>query len=364
MLGIAVVTATVVAAPYFLNCWRVYGDPLYTFNTHGTIYSAAEGSEPWRESTVAYVVQKIVSRPFEVLDTVAQGVTTYPFTNKWHGLDAWRSGFGEWASMAAIVGLVVLASSAPGRLLLIAMAASLLPFSLTWKVDPDFRFTEHVYPALLIAAAIALDAGVRGAGAVLVPLAAGRHSIRRGTSWVAWASVVGVGVAALWFVARVSPYWVFRETLRARETATVTAGVRDGAFFGRGWSEVMRGGSVSMRVATTEASLSVALPSVEDYAVTLRMDPFPRPLDDTPQHLPVVEAAINGTPLGVVTLHWTPDRVGAYDIVLPRGLVRRGTNQLILHVRRPAPSAAAIQPGLTDGNAIGLWYVRVHPGLH
>jgi hypothetical protein len=119
-----------------------------------------------------------------------------------------------------------------------------------------------------------------------------------------------------------------------------------------------------MRIVTTEGSLSIRLPSVRDYPVTLRMDPFPRPLDDAPQRLPEVEVAINGTLLGVVTLHWTPGRVGAYDILLPRALVRRGVNHLRLRVRRPATSApAAIQPGLTDGDAVGLWYVLVHPSL-
>jgi 4-amino-4-deoxy-L-arabinose transferase-like glycosyltransferase len=365
MVGIAVVTALVAAGPYFVNCWRVYGDPLYTFNVHGSIYSVAEGQEKWRDSTATYVGQKIVSRPIEMLDTVVQGLTTYPFTNKWHGLDRWHSGLGDWASTAAIVGLVVLAASASGRLLLVAMLASLVPFAFTWKVDPDFRFTEFVYPVLLISAAIALDAGFRAVRAVLVPCRAGEEPVRWGTSWLAWASVVGVGVAALWFVARVSPPWVFAETLRARESAMVTAGARDSAFFDRGWSEVMRGGNVSMRVATAEGSLSVRLPSVDDYPVTLRMDPFPRPLDDTPQRLPVVDVAINGTPLGVVTLRWTAERVGAYDIVLPRALVRRGVNHLVLHVRRPTTSTpAAIQPGLSDGDALGLWYVRVHPGVH
>ena len=41
--GLALLAATLTAGPYFVNCWRVYGDPLYTFNVHGAIYSAAEG---------------------------------------------------------------------------------------------------------------------------------------------------------------------------------------------------------------------------------------------------------------------------------------------------------------------------------
>ena len=142
----------------------------------------------------------------------------------------------------------------------------------------------------------------------------------------------------------------------------MTAGTRDGAFFGQGWSDVIRNGNVITRVTRAEGSLSIPLPSVDDYPVTLRMDPFPRPLDDMPPRLPALEVWLNGTSLGVIPMRWTRDRVGAYDIVLPRAAVRRGSNHLFLRVQRPATSApAAVQPGLTDGDAVGLWSVRVHP---
>jgi hypothetical protein len=101
---------------------------------------------------------------------------------------------------------------------------------------------------------------------------------------------------------------------------------------------------------------------VEDYPVTLRMDPFPRPLDETPGRLPVVDVAINGTPLQALTLDWNPARVGTYTFMLPRTAVRRGRNRLVLRVRRADPVVAPrISPGLSDGDAIGLWYVRVQP---
>jgi len=366
VVAIAAVTAGIVSGPYFVNCWRVYGDPLYTFNVHAGIYSQAEGKEKWTESTAGYVAGKIASRPIEMLDTVAEGLTTYPFTNKWHGLNRWHGDLGGWASMLAIVGLAVLAAFAPGRLLLIVTAASLVPSAFTWKVDPDFRFTEHAYPVLLIASAVALGAGVRAVRAILLPRRRGKDGAwwPSWRWWLPWVSVVGIGCAALWFVERVSPPWAFAEALRAREDATVTAGARDGAFFGKGWSEVIHGGNVSMRVVTAEASLSIRLPDARDYPVTLRMDPFPRPLG-TPARLPALEIVVNGALAGVVPLGWTPGRVGACDLVLPRGLVRKGVNEITVRVRRPAtPTPASIQPGLSEGDAVGLWYVRVHPGLN
>jgi 4-amino-4-deoxy-L-arabinose transferase-like glycosyltransferase len=360
--GLAIALAALVAGPYFVNCWRVYGDPFYTFNVHGEIYSGAEGQAAWKGSTAAYVSQKIARRPFEMLDTVAQGLTTYPFANKWYGLDPWFDGLGQWASMAAIAGLAVLAASGQGRLLLVVMVSSLVPFSFTWPVDPDFRFTVHVYPILLIAAAVALGAGVRGIRAVLIAGHGRADAAWQGRTWVGWACAVGMALAVLWFVTRVSPPLVFAEALRVREDATVMAGARDGVSFERGWSRPLRSGNVTMRVAREEGALSIPLPGEGDYPATLRMDPFPRPLASTPGRLPLVEVVLNGMSVATIALQWSPGRVGAYNIVLPRAAVRRGANHLVLRVTRPAESATAtIRPGLTAGDAVGLWYVRVHP---
>lgn len=365
VIAIATVTAVLVSGPYFVNCWRQFGDPLYTFNVHGNIYGAAEG-QAWNGSTAAYVSQKIFSRPVETFDAVAQGLSTYPFTNKWHGLDVWHTGLGDWAAAGAIIGIVVLAGSAVGRLLLVAMLGSLIPFSLTWQIDPNFRFTEHVYPALLVAAAVAVDLACRGVWAILVPRRSSEQAGRwRPTSWLAWATVVAMGSAGLWCVTRVSPSWMFQAKLRAREAAMVTAGARDGAFFSRGWSEeVIRASDVvSLRVAHTDASLSLPLPGVNDYTVFVRMDPFPRPVEDVPARLPVVDVTINGTPVAAVDFQWKADRIGAYQIVLPQALVHAGTNRLDFHLRRPDLPPGAIQAGITDGDGISLWYVRVVTGI-
>ena len=362
MAGIGVSTALIVAGPYFVNCWRVHGDPLYTFNVHGNIYSARQGEGEWKGSTAGYVAQRIAERPVAAVDTVVQGVTTYPFSNKWHGLDRWVAGLGNWASVAAIGGLLVLAAFASGRLLLIATWASLLPFSFTWRSDPDFRFTVHVYPTLLIAAAVGVAAVFHIARAVLVPTALPEKRSEWGRGALAWAGVVGPAVVMLWFVLRVLPPWTFAEALRTGEAAMVTAGVRDGAFVGSGWSEITGSGNVRMRVATTEGTIWLRLPTVADYPVALRVDPFPRPLGATPGRLPVVEVVLNGVPLEAITLGWTPDRVGSYTVTLPRTTVRRGLNRLVLRVRRADPAVAPrIRPGLSDGDAIGLWYMRVQP---
>jgi hypothetical protein len=362
MAGIGVATALIVAGPYFFECWRVYGDPLYTFNVHGNIYSIRQGEGEWTGSTAEYVAHEIAQRPIAAVDTIAQGVTTYPFENKWHGLDRWVAGLGHWAAVAAIGGLMVLAAFGSGRLLLLATWASLLPFSFTWPSDPDFRFTAHVYPTLLIAAAVGVAAVFQTARAILLPtgLPANRPEWRRRA--LAWAGVVGPAVVLVWFVLRVLPAWTFAETLRTGEAAMITVGIRDGAFVGSGWSEVTGPGNVRMRVATAEGTIWLPLPAVADYPVSLRLDPFPRPLGTARERLPVVEVVLNGMPLDTLSLGWTPDRVGSYTVTLPRTMVRRGFNRLVLRVRRAGPTVdPRILPGLSDGDAIGLWYVRVQP---
>jgi len=360
-VGTAALTAFVIAAPYFVNCWRVYGDPFYTFNVHGAIYSGAEGQVGWTGSTASYVAGKIAQRPFEALDTVAQGMTTYPFVNKWFGLERWVPGIREWGLIASAIGLAVLAALPPGRLLLVVMFASLLPFSFTWTVDPDFRFTEHVYPALLIAAAVAVAGGARVAGLLIAP---GPHasavmSSRR--AWAGWAAAVAIVAAAIVFVERVSPSLVFTEALHARTEATLMAGTRDRSSFDWGWSTPVRMGNVVMRVATGDAALAIRLPDEGDYPVTLRMDPFPTPLGRQTVALPSVELVLNGAQVASIPLVWTPGRVGGYDVVLPRAAVRRGTNLLVFRVVRSETHSGSSAPGITPGDAIGLWYVRVRP---
>jgi 4-amino-4-deoxy-L-arabinose transferase-like glycosyltransferase len=358
-LSIAAVTAIVVAAPYFVNCWRVFGDPLYTFNVHGAIYSAAEGNRAFTGSTASYVRNKVVSRPIEVADTVAQGVTTYPFTNKFHGLNPWRDGIDRWLAAASLAGLIVFAGFSAGRLLLVGTLAALLPFSLTWTVDPDYRFTLFAYPMFLIAAAIAICAAVR----VLLWERA-RPAEWRAFAWQPWTATVAAAIAVLWFIHAVSPAWVAAEALASGEDASVTVGERDSAWFGRGWSDIVVAGNVHSRVVTDEAVIHLRFPESAEYRATVRMDPFPLPAGSTTSRLPTIAFVLNGTPIATLPLGITPDRVGAYDIVLPASAVRRGANELVVRVERgPQPTAGSplARPGLSDGDAASLWYLRLHP---
>ena len=350
--GLCLAVLLLVAGPFFLNCWRVLGDPFYAFTVHGSVYSLAEGRPEYTGGTVGYVIDKFERRPLLMFDTVAQGLTTYPFTNKWGGLGHWAEALASWAAAAAVVGLAVLAAVPRGRLIIMMMIGSVVPFAFTWTVDPDYRFTVQAYPFLLIAAAVAIAVVAGAMGRILVP-GIGPPPV----AWwreprTPWVATVGVAAVTLWLIWRVAPPLVVAETLRAREDATVTAGAHDGAFFRSGWSPVLRGANVSQRMTTGEGRLTIRLPEEGDYPATLRIDPFPRPLAAPPGQLPVVEVFLNGAAIATIQLEWAPDRVGTYRIVLPSAAVRRGSNHLTLRVKRAA-----------DGHeqAVSLWYLRVHP---
>ncbi len=343
--ALAGAVAVVVAAPYYVNWWRVTGDPFHTFNIHASVYSLAEGKPEYTGGSIGYIAEKFEERPIRMIDTVARGLTTSPFLNKWQGLDPWRPGLAALASAAALAGLVILAWTVQGRLVLFIAGVSAVPFAFTWTVDPDYRFTEHVYPVLLVAAAATVGAAARLLRVILVPNP--RPSLSRPRStWLAWAGTVGLLVAVLWFIGRVGPSRVFAEALKAGEDATLVAGDRDATSFTAGWSRVIRGDNVSMRVTADEGELSIRLPEARDFTATLRMDPFPRPLDAAPARLPVVEVLLNDVPITRIPLRWTPDRVGTYGLVLPHVAVQRGVNRLVLRV--------------TPGDAVGVWYIRVH----
>ena len=115
-------------------------------------------------------------------------------------------------------------------------------------------------------------------------------------------------------------------------------------------------------MAIDTGELFIRLPQVADYPVTIRMDPFPRSLVETTTRLPTVEILLNGTAIGTVPLRWNATRVGSYDVVLPRTSVKAGSNRVAIRiVRPPAGGPTPRRPGLAEGEAFSLWYLRVHP---
>jgi hypothetical protein len=364
--AVAVAAATVVSIGYFVNCWRIYGDPFYTFNIHGNVYRVAEGQQESTERTAAYVTGKFAARPFTMTETVVRGLTTYPFNNKWIGLESWWFGLGSFDSAGSLAGLILLTTLPSGRLLLVIGFTSLFPFAFTWRVDPNWRFTEHVYPLLLIAAAVFLSVVIRFVRLVLVPGVSGRSlmssplesSAPRVRSLLVTLAVVAYGaMLGTWLIARVLPSSVLAETLLAREDGMVVAG-DDAAFLTRGWLDgVAAAGNVRLRVSDGDGVVALNLPEVSDYRIVFRLDPFPAPID-RPSKLPVVEFLVNGKSLATRTIEWNPERVGSYEISLPRAFVRQGRNELVVRLQKSTDQDQG-SPGLSDGAAFAFWNVRL-----
>ena len=208
--ALMVLTAGLIAAPYFVNCWRTYGDPFLAIDIHTAVYRETEGESgaTRSQSAAQYVTSKFRSRPWQSVDTAVLGLTEYPFTNKWFGFAPWHSKLGKLLSWSAVIGLFLFVGSREGRLLLIVLAASLVPYMVTWKLIYDWRFTLHAYPFFLTAAAHAIATAAR---VVRPPWLKARVSgITPSTvaGWTAAALIVGTGV---WITQRILPGVVAKE---------------------------------------------------------------------------------------------------------------------------------------------------------
>lgn len=360
-LAIASCVLVVLVSPYLVNCAIQLHDPLIAINYHTGYYRYGEGL-PSQQAMPAsdYVRGKLARAPLTTLDTAIGGLTVQPFNTKWVGLDysaLWLRPVLRWSSLA---GLLMLAFSPPGRLLLVMLFTSLVPYAFTWNIGGggEWRFTMHAYPFYLVAAAYAW-----------LQLVGAAQYLRRHRALPPWPTVrIGVvravamatviAVACLAYVA--TPWFVVVEALSRGEDVNVGAGPRDLPFFRRGWSQPRMEGLATVRVSLTDrATVWVPLPSVRAYDAVLRFDPVAPEL----QHQVIV--LLNRHVIAQVRLGWDPQRVGSYRIVLPAEYVKAGGNELMLvpdalvAQEVAGPRFAWMRPGERLG--LRLWYVRVLP---
>ena len=344
-LGIALAALSITVGPFLWNCWRTFGDPFYTINVHADVYREAEGQAARQESVSQYLAAHLRREPIATIDTVALGLTQYPFVNKWRGFDRWMPHAGRALSWLAIAGLFLFVASREGRLALVVLAGSLIPYAATWRVMADWRFTMHAYPFFLIAAA----------AAVIVPV----HVVRRignakpGERWQPSRRAVFAGVAIVltaiagWVLLwRVAPALVFAESIRLGDPATIRSGERDRPFFDDEWSEVVTSGTVTTRVArTSRGSLSLGLTRGPEYEGLARLDPSPVPMRPGEAAAPV-HVLLNGRMIGMCDPASTPERIGVCRFVIPSDAVRDGSNKLTFAGARPI-------------EGLRLWYLRI-----
>jgi len=356
--AIATLVLTVLVAPYLISCAITTGDPFYAIDYHTKFYRYGEGLPSEKPmSAAAYVTSKIAGRPTAALDTVTTGLFVQPFVIKWRGLDAWIGGIGRVLSWLAIGGLLASPFFADGRMLLVILFGSLLPYAFTWNVagGGEWRFTMHAYPFYILAALSLVELGWHGASVLW------REPQRVKT--IAWQPVVrrvlpGAAIVALaCALYAVLPWFIVREAIARGDDVSIEAGSRDSRFFGPGWSAPYADG-LRFRVSQSErAIVRIPLPSRRTYQIVLRLDPVAPEL----QHRAVV--LLNRQLLATLVLTWNPDRVGTYPVQLPFDKVRVGSNELTIvpDTLVPAASAGARFATQDPGNRLGvrLWYVRV-----
>jgi hypothetical protein len=358
-VGIVALVATALVGPYLFNCWRAFGDPLYALNYHARYYRSAEGLAPDESvGALQYASAKLRSRPIAALDTAAQGLVTVPFFNKWNGWAPWASWIGPVLRALSALGVVLAVWLPQGRLLLMFMVTSLVPYALTWSVGGggEWRFTQHVYPALLVLAFFAARGISHGVRYVVrnrqIPLALSRHHRRQA---IALAAAILIGLIGF----AVAPFLVMWESLAAGDAVSVIAGDRDRLFFAGRWSEPITTGAVTVRIAQAElVSLRLPLPEAS-YQLTLRLDP---PLTDDPSRQPTLTVFLNRKPLARLDMTRDPARVGSYRIHIPQDSVSP-LSRLDLMATHTVPAGHAGPPfeSLPPDSpaAFRLWYVRL-----
>ncbi len=352
----------VLLAPYLLNCAIATGNPLYAVDYHTRYYRYGEGRPSEQPmSAGAYVASKIAARPVTALDTGITGLFVQPFTIKWTGFVAWLPRSGEALSWLAMAGLIGWVFSINGRMLLVILFGSLLPYSLTWNVagGGEWRFTMHAYPFYLLAAMSAVHLLWRGVGTLSQkPWRANRVGSRQLSGVAAGAAIIAL-VCGTYVVL---PWFVVRETIAREDDVSIETGTRDLLFFGAGWSKPYVDG-LTFRVSDAERSrIRLPLPSRRTYQIVLRLDPV------APERQRRATVLLNRQLLAFLQLTSNPERVGAYPLQLPQDKVRVGINELTIVPDTLVPAGQA-GPRFSSRDpqellGVRLWYVRVLAPAH
>jgi hypothetical protein len=350
---------TAIVAPYLISCAIGTGDPLIAINYH-TIYYRAHAGLPFDTpmSAGAYILSRFAGHPLATFDIGLTGLFVYPFVAQWTGLDVWLMILRPTLWWLALGGLVALPFSAAGRLLLVILLGSLVPYAFTWYLGGsggEWRLRMHAYPIYNIAACYALAGVCRAVMAIVRDPSRARRStvvpiVRRAAAVLVTAALAAAGYAAL-------PWLVIREAIVKGESVSVETGDRDRVFYRSGWSPP-RSEGVTVRVSLGErASVHFPLPAKRAWEIVLRLDPV------APDSQDRVTVLFNRHLAGVLRLKWNPERMGSYPLTVPAHMVRAGSNELTL-VPESIVTAGAAGPRfawLDPAQKIGvrLWHVRV-----
>lgn len=353
-------------APFVINCAIQMGDPLYAVNYHTRFYLEREQNvDRTPRSAVRYTQEKFDSFPVAYADIALRGLTVYPFTNKWVGLNPWYRRLGEILSWLALAGMFGWLWDRTGRFLLLMLFTALIPFSVTWTVPggAEWRLTLFAYPFYLLAAFWVLH---RLAQAV-------QHLRQDGFVVPRWrlvrarafqmASLLALLVAGGVAWALFAPYFIARESLLAGKPTAIMAGERERWLFREGWTGPVTTVNVVARFTTQPlATIRIPLPEVRAYDAVFRMDTLN--YRDAPKQR--VQIALNGTDVGTFELTWNRALVGEYRARLPIEAVKAGVNELTFkteHLVQIGRARMAFrQVPRTQIVGMRLWYVLLTPG--
>lgn len=349
-----------VLGPFLLSCAIATGDPFFAINYHTGYYRFGEGLPADQPMTAAsYVAGKLAGHPFRALDTAFQGLTTQPFETKFHGFEGYAPHVGAIVEGLAAAGLFLLPFTRAGRMLLVVLLSSLVPYAFTWNVSSggEWRFTMHAYPLYLAAAALAGSVLVRGVQVLIRRVRSGERPqapSRRLLAGIAAVVLAAACGAALYYSL---PWLVVREALRLGEDASIETGARDRLFFRAGWTTPHHDGVV-VRVSTAQpAVVRLPLPIRRDYDIVLRLDPV---APGRQRHAAVL---FNRHLIANLALAFDPARMGSYRMRVPGAHVRVGSNELAIvpDVAVPAASSGRGWTWLDPAERVGirLWYVRL-----
>lgn len=337
-IAASAVLAAAVLAPYVINCAITYGDPLYAINDMTKFYRTREHYDAAESMSVReYLGMKMANRPYQFLNTAVSGFTSYPLNNKWSGFDYWSPLIGRFLYWAAILGLFLFLFSAEGRLMLVVMLASILPFAFTWDVKggAEYRFTIHVYPFFLVAACFVLIQAL----SLLKPSRLAQFSSyigAHGRSVALQIAAVFAVVMLGWLGYRMLQIKQFEEALTSGESVAVPA--ENDSFFGKGWSAVVQVRDERLRVSDGPDSL-LRLPLVagKDHNLSITVNPLIYESSPSMQ----LHAFLNNTAIGTIQL----ENKGAavYRVPLPKEIAHSGLNDIRFQSPEPfALSSAAV----------------------
>ncbi len=233
-IAVAAIVAAALIAPYLINCARLYGDPFYAVNYHTIYYRAAELlPEDLSVGAYSYLSGKLRAQPIRTIDTIAQGLITFPLMNKWDGYQDWSTAIGPLLFWCAAAGLFLAVWSATGRFMLMILIMSMLPYAVTWSVGGggDWRFTQHAYPFYLVFAFSAIAWAIR----TIIMVARDESARRSVLTWrVAFRVATLVIAVAVWSLGYVMlPRAMYREALAAGEPVNIPTSARDAVVAGR-----------------------------------------------------------------------------------------------------------------------------------